>query len=243
MIETIIHLLAIVFIISFIRSCFGFGDALIGMPLLLLSFPVAQSMIIGSLYGIIISIILIASWHKNILKAGRELVYLIVFLLIGASFGVLFVLYGNTRIILTLLSILLIAYPLIYFTSFSKFTVKFGIFTFIFGILAGFIGGSVSANGPLYVIYGQLRKWEKGLFVAFLQPLFFIESSFNLTAYSISCGIKKEYLLITALSIPIIIINSFLGSKLRGIIGNRFDFLIVAIIFIGGWLLLFTRVM
>ena len=80
-------MLAVLFLATFIRSAFGFGEALVAVPLLALVMPVETAAPIAVLVSITVAAIVVAQdWrHVHFHSAGR----LVLSTLIGTPLGLL----------------------------------------------------------------------------------------------------------------------------------------------------------
>lgn len=177
-----VHIILIVlFFASFIRSAFGFGEALIAVPLLSLLLPVNVAAPVAVLISITIAaVVLLQDWrHVHFRSAG----WLIVATVFGTPLG-LFVLRtvaeSMVKIVLALIIIAFSAYSLL---ARKRAALKNDRMAWIFGFFAGVLGGAYGMNGPPLVIYGALRGWTPRQFRATLQGYFLPASLLTLGGY------------------------------------------------------------
>ena len=105
MIETNIILVAlIIFIASLSRSTFGFGDALIAMPLLALVMDLKIATPIVALTGFTISLVILLKHRQRFVF--REIRELVLFSIIGIPLGILYLKYSDPTIIKIFLGII-----------------------------------------------------------------------------------------------------------------------------------------
>lgn len=166
----ILPVLAIFVIALFVRSSLGFGDALIAMPLLSLVVGVQTATPLVAIIGLVMAIgILLSSWQDVNLKAAWRLI-------LSSAFGIPIGLYLLTNVpetyVLILLGIILIFYGIYNLFEFRVLEIENDGFAYVFGFIAGILGGAYNTNGPPIVIYGSMRRWPAELFRATLQAYF-----------------------------------------------------------------------
>src|SRR5437870_4765812 len=73
---TIVPVLAVIFLATLIRSAFGFGEALVAVPLLALLIPVEQAVPLATLVSITVAAVVIAQdWHQVHVQSAGWLVF------------------------------------------------------------------------------------------------------------------------------------------------------------------------
>src|SRR5947209_18775235 len=82
---TIVLMLAVIFLATLIRSAFGFGEALVAVPLLALLIPVEEAVPLATLVSITVAGVVVAQdWHKiHVRSAG----WLVISTLFGIPLG------------------------------------------------------------------------------------------------------------------------------------------------------------
>ena len=234
---TIILVLAIFFLSTFIRSALGFGDALIAMPLLALvvGIKVATPLVAMGASTIALTILLKA-WRKVEIKAAWRLV---VSTWIGIPIGIFFLKAAPELLVKSLLGILIMGFGL--YNSFvpnlpKLLTEKWA---FITGLIAGILGGAYNTNGPPVVIYGILRRWDPEKFRATLQGYFLPTGGAILVSHAIAGMWTSQVVHLYGYSLPIIIVAVLIGEKVNQIIPQgRFDKIIYGFLVLIGLLLL-----
>lgn len=168
--EVIIYLIVIVFFSSLINSTFGFGFALLSMPLLSLVFKL-------DLLGPLIPLFFMVGSCFIVFRSRQELQFksilpLIVSTTLMVPLGVYVGKYAPETIIKIILGIFIICFS-IYNLSSTKLPFlrndKWGL---LFGALSGFFAGAYNIPGPPAIIYGTLRQWSPQMFRATLQAYF-----------------------------------------------------------------------
>ena len=236
--ETIV--LPIVFIAALTRSTFGFGDAMVGMPLLTMAIGLRTATPLVGLMGITASAtILIKHWRDVHIKSVWPL---IVYTLIGIPIGILLLkgLYEN--VMKSVLALVIITFSLYKLFKPKLFTLASDRLACIFGLASGILGGAYNTNGPPVVIYGTLRQWDPEKFRATLQGYFFPMGSLIAIGHCIGGLWTRPVLLNYAISLPVILVAIFLGGKInRRIPKARFDnYIYVFLVILGVCLLIST---
>jgi uncharacterized membrane protein YfcA len=103
-----IHIMAVLFLATFVRSAFGFGEALIAVPLLSLIMPVDVAAPLAVLVSITVAlVVLVQDWrHVHVRSAGR----LVVSTLVGTPLGLLLLTRVDGAIVRGGLGVLIVAF-------------------------------------------------------------------------------------------------------------------------------------
>jgi uncharacterized protein len=207
---TFILIILIVLIASVIRSAFGFGDALIAMPLLALFMNMKTSVPLVALIGFIISIIiLVRHWRSAYIKG---LWILILFCILGIPIGLIFLKNADDRIIKLILALLIISFSTINLTKPDFFELKSNKFVWIFGLFSGMLGGAYNTNGPPVIIYGKLKRWDPKNFRAILQSVLFPTNLFIIIGQGSTGFWTSEVLDYFIVCIPVIFVGTIIGG-------------------------------
>lgn len=144
---------AVMLFASTIRSAFGFGEALIAVPLLALMIPVETAAPIAVLSSIVIAgYVLFRDWRHVHFRSAALLVLSTMF---GVPLGL----------------------------RHQALTLRNDRFAWPFGFAAGVFGGAYGLNGPPLVVYGSLRGWMPEKFRATLQGYFLPASIAGMLGY------------------------------------------------------------
>jgi len=204
--------LIILFFSTFVRSSLGFGDALVAMPLMTMLVGLKTATPTVALVAVTIATtILIRNWRIADLKAALGLV---IASCLGIPVGLILLKGINEDFMKALLGGILILYGI-----YSLIKPRFGQIsdnpglTFLFGFVAGVLGGAYNANGPSVVIYGTLRKWIPANFRATLQGYFLPTGFFIALGHGISGLWTARVFTYYALALPSVFLAIFLGGK------------------------------
>jgi len=210
---TILQVIVVLFVATLVRSSFGFGEALIAVPLLALIMPVQQAAPLAVLVSITIAfVILLQDWR---LVHFRSTGWLVGFTLAGIPLGLVMLRTVSESTVKLILATIIIAFSAYSLTGRHKRELKDDRFAWFFGFNAGVLGGAYGMNGPPLAIYGALRRWPPEYFRATLQAYFFPASIAGMAGYSLAGlwtpAVNHFYLV----SLPGVVIAIFLGRGLN----------------------------
>jgi len=234
-------IIAIIFTSAFIRSAFGFGDALVAMPLLALFISLNTATPLIGLCAITYTILILYKEWRAV--KYKDVLVLIITAFIGIPVGIYF-LKGNYDQIMKLI----LGFILILFASFNIFKpklfyLKSDKFAFIFGFIAGILGGAINTNGAAVVIYSSLRKWDPKTFRATMQG-FFLPTGFMIAiSHGISGLWTKEVVMNYVYALPFIFLALYLGSLVnKRIQKEKFNIYIFLLLLVLGVLLIIKNI-
>ena len=208
----LIPILAIVFVAALVRATFGFGDALVGMPLLALVIPLREATPLMAMVAPVLSIGLLArEWRHIDLRSSLRLILSTV---AGIPLG-LFVLARVDEkpvdLVLAAVIILFTAYSLARPGLLRLKTDKSAV---AFGFAAGILGAAYNTNGPPVVLYGALRGWPPEAFRATLQGYFLPTGLAILAGQGIAGLWTRPVVAAFAASLPGAVLAVAIGSAL-----------------------------
>ena len=200
----------IIFLSTLVRSTFGFGNALIAMPLLALVIGVKGATPLVALAGLVISLImLIREWRELVWK---DTLVLLISSLAGLPLGLLLLTALPESVVRTILGLILIGFGIYNLLGVKLPVLERPVLAVPFGFLAGILGGAYNANGPPIVIYGVMRGWKKEAFRASLQGFFFVSSVMIVAGHAFSGFWSRQTMTAFFASLPAVILAIFLGE-------------------------------
>lgn len=208
--------MAVIFVATFIRSAFGFGEALVAVPLLALIMPIDVAAPVAVLVSITVaSVAITQDWrHVHFRSAGL----LFVFTCAGIPIGLWLLTAVPEQAVKSVLAVVIITSSAFFLFNKSPVTLKTEKSAPIFGFIAGILGGAYGMNGPPLVAYGTLRHWSPQHFRATLQGYFLPASIVVMFGYWMAglwiSSVTRYYLL----TLPVVIIAIFAGRA----VNNRF---------------------
>lgn len=231
-----IAVLSILFLSTFTRSALGFGDALIAMPLLALvvSMRVATPLVAFAASTIAITILLGGWRHVNAKAAWR----LIVSSLAGIPVGLYFLKTAPEPLIKAALGALLIAFGLYNLVAPKIPTLRSEKPAYLFGLIAGILGGAYNMNGPPAVVYATLREWSPDSFRLTLQAYFLPTGGLILISHGLAGLWTPTVLRLYAYALPVILLAIFLGGRASEFVSvGQFNRVVYACLVVMGALL------
>jgi uncharacterized membrane protein YfcA len=229
--------IGIVFLGTLIRSSLGFGEALIAVPLLALFMPVEQAAPVAVLVSIAIALlILLQDWRKVHFRSAG---WLILSTLFGIPCGLFFLRTLSGSVVKAALALVIIAFSAYALFNHDKHRLEDDRLAWIFGFLAGVLGGAYGMNGPPLAMYGSLRRWRPDHFRATLQAYFFPASLAGMAAYGVAGLWTHTVTHLCLLSLPGVALAVPLGRAVNGRIqpGRFTSFVYAGLIAIGAILL------
>jgi uncharacterized membrane protein YfcA len=169
--QIILVIVTIVFVGALTRSTFGFGEALVAMPLLSAVIDVQFAASLIALTSTMNALaILVSDWRGLEWKATKTLA---IATLVGVPIGVLGTEYVSEFWIKSVLAFVVIGFA--YYNLFKPSMLKLQTDRTApaFGFVSGILGGAYVTLGPPLVIFGSLRGWDPRQFRATLQGVFF----------------------------------------------------------------------
>jgi uncharacterized membrane protein YfcA len=233
-----LQVLAVLFLATLVRSTFGFGEALVSVPLLALIMPVEVAAPVAALVSITVAgVVLAQDWSEvHARSAGR----LVLSTLLGIPLGLLLLTRVAEPVVKAILACVIVAFSAYSLLSRTRYVLEDDRLAWLFGLGAGVLGGAYGMNGPPLVIYGALRGWSPTRFRATLQGYFLPASVVVLGGFWLAGlwtpAVTRYYLV----SLPAVLIAIAMGRVLnRRMRGPRFLLYIHAgLVIIGATLLL-----
>lgn len=220
MMENLLLILPIAFAATLFRSTFGFGEALIAVPLLGMFLPMSEAVPLAVMMSILVAVVVLIQDHSRV--QFRSAAWLILFAALGIPVGLALLFYGNEILIKILLGAIIIAYALYKLLGKKSYRLEKDSkgWLFVCGFLSGVFGGAYGVNGPPLVVYGNLRQWDARRFRATLQAYFLVAGLISMIGYAGNGMIGTDQLKTFACSVPAIVPAIFLGryfnSRIRG---------------------------
>ena len=239
---TILYVLLVIFVATLIRSLFGFGEALIAVPLLALRLPVTIAAPLAVLVSITVAVVIVLQDWRHVQL--RSATWLVIASVAGIPFGLWLLAEGNQRLVKALLGALIMG-----FAAFSlarrppHLLAENRTWLLGCGFLAGILGGAYGMNGPPLAIYGAMRRWPAHHFRATLQGYFLPASVIGMAGYWIAGLWVAQVTHLYLLSLPATLAAILVGRSLHGRMqGNTFLRYVNAALLITGAVLLVEAV-
>jgi uncharacterized protein len=210
---TVIEVAGVLFLATVIRSAFGFGEALVAVPLLALLMPVKVAAPVAVLVSVTVALIVVLQdWrHIHFRSAG----WLVLSTFFGIPLGLLLLKTTPEAIVKAVLGVLIICFSTYSLLRPAHYKLGDDRLAWLFGFLGGVLGGAYGMNGPPLAIFGSLRKWSPAHFRATLQGYFLPASIAGMGGYLFAGlwtpAVNRFYLF----SLPAVVPAVFLGRMLN----------------------------
>ena len=224
--------LAVIFVAFLVRGTFGFGDALVGMPLLLLLMGKDVAAPLVAMLSMTLALgVMCQDWRK---VHVRDAASLIGSAFVGIVIGLLFLAEAAESLVTGLLGVLVLL-----FAAYSLFTPGLGELKTdrtapLFGVVAGILSGAYNAPGPPLVMYGALRGWTAESFRATMQAFFLPTALAVVIGHGVAGRINPDVLAYFVAGLPIIavciLLGRFINSRIRTEKFERILYVLLAVI-------------
>ncbi len=210
----------IVFISTLIRSAFGFGEALVAVPLLAFCIPLGVAAPLVVLVSITIAgIVVVQDWKKIHLRSAG---WLVLSTLLGIPLGLLLLTSSHQRVVKGALGVILIAFSVYSLIGRTALELKRDSRGWLLacGFCAGVLGGAYGMNGPPLVIYGAMRRWSAQHFRATLQGYFLPASIIGMIGYWLAGlwvpAVTHYYLICLPLTLLAVLLGRMINHRMHG---------------------------
>jgi hypothetical protein len=212
--------LLIVFVATLIRSVFGFGEALVAVPLLAFCIPLRTAAPLAVLISITIAaVVVVQDWNKIHLRSSS---WLVLSTLPGIPLGLLLLTSSHGSLVKAVLAVLIMSFSCYSLIGRAPLKLEHDSrgWLLLCGFCAGVLGGAYGMNGPPLVIYGSMRRWSAQHFRATLQAYFLPASIIGMACYWMAGlwtpAVTHYYLLSLPVTLPAVFLGRFVNHRLRG---------------------------
>lgn len=236
-IPLVIAVVLVVFLGALTRTTFGFGEALVSMPLLtLLPVHLHTSVSLVGLVGLTVAFLTVTTGWRHIHR--RALIPLVLAALVGIPFGLIMVTVVPTKVVTGVLGIALMAYGIYslirHFFAYTetKDRLHHPLWGLLFGFASGVFGSAYNFNGVPVAVYGSLRGWHPNNFRSTMQAYFFISGTLIVTGQALSGMWNMNVFALYLFSLPAMVAGIVVGTLLHRNISTvkfqRYVFLLIA---------------
>src|ERR1700733_1492144 len=217
---TTVQVLFTIFIATLFRSTFGFGEALVAVPLLAFCIPLNIAAPLAVLVSITIAgIVVVQDWNKIHL---RSTVWLVLPTLFGIPLGLLLLTSSHQKLVKAALGMVIVAFSIYSLIGRAPLELKRDSLGWLLacGFCAGVLGGAYGMNGPPLAVYGAMRRWSAQHFRATLQAYFLPASVIGIGGYWLAglwvFVLTHFYLLCFPVLLPAVWLGRVVNHRLHG---------------------------
>jgi len=229
----ILPVIGIVFLAFLIRATFGFGDALIGMPLLVMLVGINIAAPLMALLALVIAFMI---FYRNRALVNYKLSFkLVISALAGVPIGLFYLKNIDEPTVNLILGVIIILFA-VYKWSGVSFTGKTpGIVTYTVGFVSGILGAAYNTNGPPVIMLLSSKTRQPGDFRSTLQSYFFFTGTGIVLGHIISGNVTEQVLTYFLLCVPALFIAFLIGEAVfNKFMPERFFRLVYALLFLLG---------
>jgi len=221
-----------VFAAGFVQVFAGFGFALLCMPLMTITVPVHQAVVVSTCLGVVT-----ATWQAWKLRANQDrplLRRLVGWAHLGMPFGLVVLnMVDETAMKVVLGVAVLIATALL--VRRINLVHAGSNLDRVCGFLSGVLNTSLSTNGPPLVFDLQARQLEPQRFRATITATFALCNPVAILLFALDGKVNGDGLAAAAMAAPAVLLGQALAWPLRKHIhGERFRWLVLGLLFAAG---------
>lgn len=226
-----------VFVGALTRATFGFGEAVVSMPLLaLLPVSLHTSASLIGLAGLTVAALSLAGRSREVdvpvfvrLGAGTVL---------GIPLGIALLLVVPEPVTATVLGVLLVLYAAYSLGPAPSLPRPGTGWAYPTGVLAGALGSAYNINGVPVVVLGTMRRWPPRLFRGTMQAHFLFSGVLVVAGQALGGVWTPELPRLFALSLPAIGLATWAGHRLHARIpAHRFERYVYLLVLVLGLVL------
>ena len=205
---------------GFIQGVSGFGSVLLSLPLLAIFLDIKTVIPLTLLAGVSVSYVLLYQLRQHL--DWKKILPIFIGAALGIPVGVYFLKRLDTGTIQWIIGAILIMYALygLFFRSSGK-----GLderWAYVYGFLGGCLGAALSAGGPPVIIYTSLQAWSKDQIKGTIQGFFVTAGTAVVVSFVVAGVVTGTVLRLYGLSFPLLMLGTFLGSRLYGLLKEAY---------------------
>jgi uncharacterized membrane protein YfcA len=234
----------IVFLAVFTQSLSGFGVALVAMAFLPTVIGIHTATPLVALVMATIEFFLLIR-YRHALNIGAVW-RIVVASLVGIPVGLLFLSRLDEKTVMVFLGLIIIGYA--FYALLDDFTkiirlpkLEHPAWPYIFGWIAGMLGGAYNTSGPPVIVYGNCRRWGAAEFKSNLQGFFVVTSLVIAAGHAWNGNLTPEVWRYFLWAIPAMAVGMIAGTSLdRYIKPETFRRIVLVLLIIMGARLVFV---
>lgn len=230
---TVVLVVLVTFLGVFTQTLTGFGISMVMMALLVPTVGLGLSAPLVAILGTILEIVLLIYYRDAI--AWQTVKQLVLGSLIGVPIGLWGIAWLDERIMLFILGVVLIGYGLYALFEFTLPELSRPGLGYLFGFIAGILGGAYNTLGPPVIIYGNCRRWPPRQFKVNMQAFFILASLFIAIGHAVNGNVTREVLTHVLFAMPVLLLAIVIGIRFDEWLNpHRFRQLVLVVLIILG---------
>ena len=210
----IIWMALIVLLALFTRAAIGFGDGVIAVPLLSLMIDISEAVPFILFISTLMSFV--ALWKDRAHVQFGSLKRTASMALLGFPFGILLLGVTDNELVKSLLGFVLIIMAIWFLSPAKKIQLKAEGWSYLFGLLAGVLGGAYAFRGIVFGIYGSLRGWSPAQFKGTIHSFFLVSGIFIPFGYFGAGLVTPRVIGLFFVMMPVALFATLVGTWFSG---------------------------
>lgn len=200
----------IIFVAFLVRATFGFGDAMVAMPLLSILVGIRLA---APLMAVLALVIATTIFFRNRREVNFKMAGKLAFAaLLGIPVGLIYLKNTSENVINLLLGIIIVVFVIFKWGKFVIFKQQHGIVTYIAGFAGGMLGAAYNTSAPPIIILLTTKNYQPAEFRATLQAFFMFSGIGVVVGHIISGNIDHRVLTYFLGGLPLVFASVFIGE-------------------------------
>jgi uncharacterized membrane protein YfcA len=205
-------MLVVVFAAMFTQGLVGFGSAMVTMSLLPEHLGLSVAGPLVALMALPSEALVLVRYRRSL--NWRAVARLAVGMILGVPIGILALRHLDERLLLTVLGGSIAAYAVYALLELRLPALRRPHWAYVFGWLAGVLGGAYNTSGPPVVIYGTGRQWSRDEFKGNLQAFFLLCDLTVVLGHVFAGTLTRHVLGLFLPALPVILLGALAGIAL-----------------------------
>lgn len=207
-------ILLVMFLATLVQCTFGFGNALLAMPILAFFVPLSFATPLVAMISMTVTVVIVLTdWRHMEFGDAARLVTGAVF---GIPLGLWLLTHADERLVKGVLALVIGSFAVYSLSQTRRFHLASDRWGYAFGWISGILGGAYNTSGPPLVIFGFLRNWSAKEFRATLQGYFLLAGGLVLLWHALNGLWTEDVVNHYAMSLPLVVLAFVMGSFLSG---------------------------
>jgi len=213
-----LFLIFLIILIAFlVRATFGFGDALVAMPLLSILVGIRLAAPLMAMLALVIAILI---FYRNRSQVNYKMAGRLAFAaLFGIPVGLIYLKNAGENVINLILGIIIIVFVIFRWGKFVIFKKSPRIITYIAGFTSGMLGAAYNVSAPPVIMLLSSEKYQPAQFRATLQAFFMFSGIGVVGGHLVAGNIDNTVLRYFLGGLPLVFASFYLGEWLH----KKFD--------------------
>lgn len=207
----------IIFVAFLVRATFGFGDALVAMPLLSVFIGIRLAAPLMALLALVIGFLIFYHNHREVnYKMAAKLSLASIF---GIPAGLIYLKNTDENVINLVLGMIILVFVAFRWEKFIFFKKSSGIMAYLAGFAGGMLGAAYNTSAPPVIMLLGSEKYSPVQFRTTLQAFFLFSGIGVVGGHLVSGNIDNKVLMYFLGGLPLVFVSFYAGEWLQ----RKFD--------------------